>query len=130
VRFVSGSPVIVTVMGRGTVMTPRRQSGSIFAVDTCLREVVLVGIVQIHTRIEGFVIYLWRKSRFMQFRPMKLWELLVIHKGELIAALDWKSHVGPRRQQLQQSRRGSHRNGTTFGLPTARTFLAYAAPAG
>jgi hypothetical protein len=29
------------------------------------------------------------------FRPTKLWDLLVIHKGELIAAIEMKSHVGP-----------------------------------
>lgn len=29
------------------------------------------------------------------FRPTKLWDLLVIHQGELIAALELKSQVGP-----------------------------------
>lgn len=29
------------------------------------------------------------------FRPTKLWDLVVIHKGELIAAVELKSHVGP-----------------------------------
>lgn len=29
------------------------------------------------------------------FRPTKLWDMLVIHKGELIAAVELKSHVGP-----------------------------------
>ena len=29
------------------------------------------------------------------FRPGKLWDLLVIHKGELIAAIELKSQVGP-----------------------------------
>lgn len=29
------------------------------------------------------------------FRPTKLWDLLVIHQGELIAAIELKSHVGP-----------------------------------
>ena len=29
------------------------------------------------------------------FRPTKLWDLLVIHRGELIAAIEMKSHVGP-----------------------------------
>lgn len=29
------------------------------------------------------------------FRPTKLWDLLVMYKGELIAALELKSHVGP-----------------------------------
>lgn len=29
------------------------------------------------------------------FRPTKLWDLLVIHKKELIAAIELKSHVGP-----------------------------------
>lgn len=29
------------------------------------------------------------------FRPTKLWDILVIHKGELIAAIELKSQVGP-----------------------------------
>ena len=29
------------------------------------------------------------------FRPTKLWDLLVINEGSLIAALEFKSHVGP-----------------------------------
>lgn len=29
------------------------------------------------------------------FRPTKLWDLLIIHKGELIAAVELKSQVGP-----------------------------------
>jgi hypothetical protein len=29
------------------------------------------------------------------FRPTKLWDMLVIDKGQLIAALEFKSHVGP-----------------------------------
>jgi type II restriction enzyme len=29
------------------------------------------------------------------FRPTKLWDLIVLYKGELIAALELKSHVGP-----------------------------------
>ncbi|MCX7155723.1 MAG: PaeR7I family type II restriction endonuclease [Rhodocyclales bacterium] len=29
------------------------------------------------------------------FRPTKLWDLLVIHKGDLIAAIELKSQVGP-----------------------------------
>lgn len=29
------------------------------------------------------------------FRPTKLWDLLVVHKGELIAAIEFKSQVGP-----------------------------------
>ena len=29
------------------------------------------------------------------FRPTKLWDLLVIHKGELIAAIELKSQIGP-----------------------------------
>jgi hypothetical protein len=29
------------------------------------------------------------------FRPTKLWDLLVLHKGKLIAALEFKSQVGP-----------------------------------
>jgi len=29
------------------------------------------------------------------FRPTKLWDMLVIHRGQLIAALEFKSQVGP-----------------------------------
>ena len=29
------------------------------------------------------------------FRPTKLWDLLVTYKGQLIAAIELKSHVGP-----------------------------------
>lgn len=29
------------------------------------------------------------------FRPTKLWDLLVLHRGQLIAAIELKSHVGP-----------------------------------
>lgn len=29
------------------------------------------------------------------FRPTKLWDLLVIHRGSLVAAIELKSHVGP-----------------------------------
>lgn len=29
------------------------------------------------------------------FRPTKLWDLLVVQEGRLIAALEFKSHVGP-----------------------------------
>jgi hypothetical protein len=29
------------------------------------------------------------------FRPTKLWDLLVLHKGHLVAALEFKSQVGP-----------------------------------
>ena len=29
------------------------------------------------------------------FRPTKLWDLLVLHKGVLIAAIELKSHIGP-----------------------------------
>lgn len=29
------------------------------------------------------------------FRPTKLWDLLVINEGQLIAAIEFKSHVGP-----------------------------------
>lgn len=29
------------------------------------------------------------------FRPTKMWDLLVVHEGELVAALEFKSHVGP-----------------------------------
>lgn len=29
------------------------------------------------------------------FRPTKLWDILVIYKGQLIAAIELKSHVGP-----------------------------------
>jgi len=29
------------------------------------------------------------------FRPTKLWDMLVIHQGQLVAALEFKSRVGP-----------------------------------
>ncbi len=29
------------------------------------------------------------------FRPTKMWDLLVVRRGELVAALEFKSHVGP-----------------------------------
>lgn len=29
------------------------------------------------------------------FRPTKLWDLLILHKGRLVAALEFKSQVGP-----------------------------------
>lgn len=29
------------------------------------------------------------------FRPTKLWDMLVINEGRLVAALEFKSHVGP-----------------------------------
>ncbi len=29
------------------------------------------------------------------FRPTKLWDMLVMHEGQLVAALEFKSHVGP-----------------------------------
>lgn len=29
------------------------------------------------------------------FRPTKLWDMLVMHEGRLVAALEFKSHVGP-----------------------------------
>jgi len=29
------------------------------------------------------------------FRPTKLWDLLVLHRGHLIAAIELKSHIGP-----------------------------------
>ncbi len=29
------------------------------------------------------------------FRPTKLWDLLVMNEGHLVAALEFKSHVGP-----------------------------------
>lgn len=46
------------------------------------------------------------------FRPSKLWDLLVMDKGRLVAAVEFKSHVSPSfgNNFIQQSRRGSHRN--------------------
>ena len=29
------------------------------------------------------------------FRPTKLWDMLILDQGELIAALEFKSHIGP-----------------------------------
>ena len=47
------------------------------------------------------------------FRSTKLWDLLVINEGRLIAALEFKSQVGPIvRQQFQQPFRRSHRHST------------------
>jgi hypothetical protein len=54
------------------------------------------------------------------FRPTKLWDLLVTHKGELIAAIELKSQVGPSfGKKLQQPYRRGYRDCTRFldGLP-------------
>ncbi|HWE63435.1 MAG TPA: PaeR7I family type II restriction endonuclease, partial [Chloroflexota bacterium] len=29
------------------------------------------------------------------FRPTKVWDLLVLHRGQLVAAIELKSHIGP-----------------------------------
>lgn len=46
---------------------------------------------------EGAVIYKQRASLALPgfFRPTKLWDLLVIYKTQLIAAIELKSHIGP-----------------------------------
>jgi type II restriction enzyme len=49
------------------------------------------------------------------FRPTKLWDLLVMHKGELIAALELKSHVGP-------SFGNNYNNRTEEAIGTAKCF--------
>jgi len=61
------------------------------------------GFVQIVTdlvRANGFAhadVHLERRVLTLPgyFRPTKLWDLLVIHKGQLIAAIEMKSQVGP-----------------------------------
>ena len=61
------------------------------------------GFVQIVTdlvRANGFAhadIHLERKVLTLPgyFRPTKLWDLVVLHKGKLIAAIEFKSQVGP-----------------------------------
>jgi hypothetical protein len=49
------------------------------------------------------------------FRPTKLWDLLVMYKGELIAALELKSHVGP-------SFGNNYNNRTEEAIGTAKCF--------
>lgn len=61
------------------------------------------GFIQIVTdlvRANGFThadIHLERKVLTLPgyFRPTKLWDLLVLHQGKLIAAIEFKSQVGP-----------------------------------
>ena len=44
------------------------------------------------------------------FRPTKLWDMLVMYQGQLVAALEFKSQVAPSfGKQLQQQVRGSYR---------------------
>jgi len=47
--------------------------------------------------LKGAEIFLDRRALTLPgyFRPTKLWDLLVIYKGELIAAIELKSQVGP-----------------------------------
>ena len=46
------------------------------------------------------------------FRPTKLWDLLVMHEGRLIAALEFKSQAGPSFGNNANNRgRGSYRHG-------------------
>lgn len=53
------------------------------------------------------------------FRPTKLWDLLVVNKGHLVAALELKSHVGP-------SFGNNFNNRTEEALGTAHDFwIAY-----
>lgn len=42
-------------------------------------------------------IHLERKALTLPgfFRPTKLWDLLILNRGELVAAVEFKSHVGP-----------------------------------
>ena len=51
------------------------------------------------------------------FRPTKLWDLLVVHKGELIAAIELKSQIDLPWQQFQQ--RTEEAIGTAHDLWTA-----------
>jgi len=50
------------------------------------------------------------------FRPTKLWDLLVMHEGRLIAAIEFKSHVGPSF--------GNNFNNRTFG-EQAKPFVGW-----
>lgn len=69
------------------------------------------------------------------FRPTKLWDILVIHRGRLIAALEMKSQVGPSfgnnaNNRAEESIGTAHdfwtayREGA-FGLDTARPFVGW-----
>jgi len=47
------------------------------------------------------------------FRPTKLWDLIVTHKGRLIAAFEFKSQIGPSfGNNFNNRAEGSHRHCT------------------
>ena len=54
-------------------------------------------IIQKNGLLDDAVIYKQRASLALPgfFRPTKLWDLLVIYKTQLIAAIELKSHIGP-----------------------------------
>jgi hypothetical protein len=69
------------------------------------------------------------------FRPTKLWDILVIHKGRLVAAIEMKSQVGPSfgnnaNNRAEESIGTAHdfwtayREGA-FGPDTARPFIGW-----
>ena len=69
------------------------------------------------------------------FRPTKLWDILVIHQGRLVAALEMKSQVGPSFGNNANNRAEeaigtahdfwtAYREGA-FGIDTARPFVGW-----
>ena len=69
------------------------------------------------------------------FRPTKLWDILVIHDGRLVAAIEMKSHVGPSFGNNANNRAEeaigtahdfwtAYREGA-FGADTARPFVGW-----
>ena len=57
----------------------------------------LVGDIVINNGLENAQIHQERRVLTLPgyFRPTKLWDLLVVNKGRLVAALEFKSQVGP-----------------------------------
>jgi hypothetical protein len=67
------------------------------------------------------------------FRPTKLWDLLIINHGRLVAALELKSQVGPSfGNNFNNRTRGSarHRHGPLDGVPRRRLRRSAAAVRG
>ncbi|WP_428685038.1 PaeR7I family type II restriction endonuclease [Sphingopyxis sp.] len=69
------------------------------------------------------------------FRPTKLWDILVINKGRLVAAIEMKSHVGPSFSNNANNRAEeaigtahdfwtAYREGA-FGMDTPRPFIGW-----
>jgi len=54
------------------------------------------------------------------FRPTKLWDILVIYKGELIAAIELKSQVGSFGKTSTIEQRKPLAPHTIFGQPTVK----------